>query len=225
METSAFGSLPLLIRRPKDFDAARRHPVILFLHGAGSRGADIKALEENPFFRLTETHNPFPFVVFAPQCAGQSWFDVFEELISLSRHIAELPFVDSARLYLMGASMGGYAAWQLAISQPQLFAALVPVCGGGLYCFADRLRHIPIRAFHGTLDDTVFPEESRHMVDAVNRAGGNASLTVYPGRGHDSWTDTYQNPEVFGWLLKQRKAASGDGGGAPAESASAATHG
>lgn len=103
----------------------------------------------------------------------------------------------------MGASMGGYAAWQLAMSMPDLFAAIVPICGGGMYWNAARLVNVPVWAFHGKRDPVVFVEESEKMVTAVNRCGGNARLTVYPEKEHDSWTDTYQNWEVFEWMLSK----------------------
>ena len=100
--------------------------------------------------------------------------------------------------------MGGYATWQMAMSLPEYFAAIVPICGGGMYWNAGRLVHVPIWAFHGKLDPTVLVEESEKMVDAVNKRGGNAKLTVYPENGHDAWSDTYGNPEVFAWLLRHR---------------------
>jgi len=74
-----------------------------------------------------------------------------------------------------------------------------------MYWNAARLKHIPARAFHGKLDSTVLVEESEKMVDAICRSGGDAQLTVYPENGHDAWTDTYRNPEVFAWLLSQRR--------------------
>ena len=110
----------------------------------------------------------------------------------------------------MGASMGGYATWQLAMSMPDYFAAIVPICGGGMYWNAGRLVNIPIWAFHGEQDTTVFLEESEKMVDAVNRRGGNAKFTVYPYNGHDAWSDTYSNWEVYEWLLQHRKNTSKD---------------
>ena len=118
----------------------------------------------------------------------------------------DLPYPDPDRLYLMGISMGGYAAWQLAISQPELFAAMIPICGGGMYWSASRLKEIPIWAFHGGKDTTVLPEESVHMVEKVNKRGGSAKLTIYPENEHNAWTDTFENPEVFAWLLSHRKA-------------------
>ena len=101
----------------------------------------------------------------------------------------------------MGASMGGFGSWQLAMSLPELFAAVVPICGGGLKWSASRLVNVPIWAFHGGKDTLVEPEESIKMVDAVNKCGGNAKLTLYPENGHDAWTATWRNYEVFEWLL------------------------
>ena len=190
-------------------------PAILMLHGAGTRGSNITQVLENPFFVHIKKHEAFPFVVVAPQCAGNTWYDHFEALRALAKEIATYDYIDPDRLYLMGTSMGGYAAWQLASSLPELFAALVPICGGGMYWNAARLKDVPVWAFHGARDNVVFPEESKKMVDAVNARGGIARLTVYPERDHNAWTPTYSNPEVFAWLLSHTKRAPeacGDGG-------------
>ena len=88
LRTDTYGGLPVLTRYPDGFDQRRSYPAILFLHGAGSRSTDMALLKANPFFSLVQTHKSFPFVVFAPQCARQSWFDVFEQLIAFSRHPA-----------------------------------------------------------------------------------------------------------------------------------------
>jgi predicted peptidase len=120
--------------------------------------------------------------------------------------IVSHPSADPERLYLIGLSMGGYATWQLAMSMPEYFAAVVPICGGGMYWDAYRLRDVPIWAFHGDADGVVYVEESKKMVNAVNQAGGNAKLTIYPGVEHNSWTDTYANYEVFEWMLSHRNA-------------------
>ena len=97
--------------------------------------------------------------------------------------------------------MGGYATWQLAMSVPELFAAIVPICGGGMYWNAGRLANVPVWAFHGARDKSVFMEESVKMVNAVNKRGGNARLTIYPENGHNCWTDTYGNPALYEWFL------------------------
>ena len=126
--------------------------------------------------------------------------------LSVRVYCSTAEFTDPARLYLLGGSMGAYAAWQLAMSQPTLFAAMVPICGGGMYWSASRLVNVPIWAFHGAKDMTVRAEESVKMVEAVNKKGGQAKLTIYPENAHDAWNDTYRNPEVFTWLLSHKNS-------------------
>ena len=192
-----------VIQFPENYTVGKKYPVILFLHGAGSRGNDIDKLLNNPYFKITSEHENFPFVSVAPQCSENTWFDVYETLKSVVLNIADKEYVDKNRIYLMGASMGGYATWQLAMSMPEYFAAIVPICGGGMYWNAERLINIPIWAFHGQKDMTVQLEESEKMVNAVKKRGGNAMLTIYPEAGHDAWSDTYRNLEVFKWLLSK----------------------
>ena len=204
MQELQLGKLRYLITFPEGFSDEKRYPIILFLHGAGSRGSDIRNLISNPFFKLTEKHERFPFVCIAPLCSENTWFDLWEHLEKLVVEIAGLPFADQNRIYLMGASMGGYATWQLAMSMPRYFAAIVPICGGGMYWNAARLVNVPVWAFHGAKDAVVLLEESVKMVEAVKRSGGKAKLTVYPENGHDAWSDTYSDPNVFLWLLQHR---------------------
>lgn len=106
--------------------------------------------------------------------------------------------------------MGGYGTWQLAMSMPEYFAAIAPICGGGMYWNAGRLINVPVWAFHGALDTTVLPEESKKMVDAVNKKGGQARLTVYPENAHNAWSDTYANPELFAWFLQHENSNAQD---------------
>ena len=209
-KTEQFESMPYLLRLPDGYREIGRYPLLLFLHGAGTRGENLQMLQENPFFRITNAYENFPFLTAAPQCrAYETWFDCFETLIAFAEQMAKRSDVDPQRVYLIGASMGGYGTWQLAMSRPDLFAAMIPICGGGMYWNAARLKNVPVRAFHGKRDSTVCIEESEKMVEAVRRAGGDAQLTVYPENGHDAWTDTYQNPDVFAWLLTKQKTVDG----------------
>lgn len=195
--------IKFVFKYPAGFTPERKHPVILVLHGAGSRGDDPQKLFGNPYFSVTAQHKEFPFITVAPLCTENTWFDMFERLENFVKQLVQLPFVDSKRIYLMGASMGGYATWQLAMSMPEYFAAIVPICGGGMYWNAGRLINTPVWAFHGEIDKSVFVDESIKMVDAVNKRGGNAKLTIYPEVGHASWNLAYADPELFRWLLQQ----------------------
>ena len=204
MKEHTLNELRYLIRFPQNIAEGQRCPVLFFLHGAGSRGRSMDALRTNPFFQEIENLEEFPFVVVAPLCTENTWFDLWERLMALVKQSAALSWVDENRIYLMGASMGGYGSWQMAMSLPEYFAAMVPICGGGLFWNAARLVNVPVWAFHGGKDTVIPPEESMKMVDAVNAAGGNAKLTIYPDNDHNAWTDTYSNPEVFAWLLAHK---------------------
>ena len=117
---------------------------------------------------------------------------------------------DAERVYLTGLSMGGFGTWALAARSPERFAAIVPICGGGLPGKAGRLKDLPTWAFHGGRDRVVRPELSKRMVDAMKAAGAKkVELTIYPDAGHDSWTKTYDNPKLYEWLLKHKRVKAG----------------
>ena len=121
-------------------------------------------------------------------------------------YVYEQPFTDKTRFYSSGISMGGYTAYQLMMSRPQMFTAGIVCCGGGMYWNASRLRDIPLRIFHGAQDKVVFPCESENMTKKINECGGNATLTIYSECEHNCWDKVYTNKENFEWLLNQRKS-------------------
>ena len=102
-------------------------------------------------------------------------------------------------------SMGAFGVWSLAQRHPERYAAILPVCGGGEVRWAPRLRDIPTWVFHGAKDDVVPVARSVQLVEAIRAVGGNPRLTLYPDTGHDSWTETYADEEIYRWLLAQRR--------------------
>jgi len=201
-----------LLFLPQGYDARaeKRWPMILFLHGAGERGTDIWKVAVHGPPKNVSTHPDFPFIVISPQCPeDQIWSR--EVLLKLLDEATAKYAVDTNRIYLTGLSMGGYGTWDLGLSHPDRFAAIVPICGGGqtisvLLPGRDQgpaLKTLGVWAFHGGKDPVVPLDESQRMVDALKRAGAqDVKLTVYPEAGHDSWTETYNNPELYQWLLK-----------------------
>ncbi|MEH2246801.1 prolyl oligopeptidase family serine peptidase [Nostoc sp.] len=113
--------------------------------------------------------------------------------------------IDPDRLYLTGLSMGGYGVWHLAAAQPQRFAAIAPICGGGNPLVTRKLKNLPVWAFHGAKDNVVPLSASEIMVSALKARGGNVKFTVYPEADHDSWTQTYNNYELYEWFLQHRR--------------------
>ena len=208
-----------LLFLPKDYEATRekRWPLILFLHGSGERGTDVwKVATHGPPKKVTEDPE-FPFILVSPQCPeGRTWAN--EELLALLDEITSKYAVDSNRVYLTGLSMGGYGTWNLGLAYPEKFAALAPICGGADLINAilssrekpQALKTLGVWSFHGEKDPVVPVEESRRMVEALKKIGvPDVKLTIYPEAGHDSWTETYKNPEFYRWLLAhERKPAS-----------------
>lgn len=197
--TSFSGSY--LIYVPEDYgDEERTWPLMLFLHGGGERGADLELVKKHGPPKRIEAGESFPFIIVSPQAPENGWWDS-AYLLALLDEIMDTYDVDPNRVYLTGLSMGGYGAWDLATRAPERFAAIAPICGGGFRWMACKMKDIPVWAFHGAQDTVVPIEESEKMVDAINACGGNATLTVYPDTGHDAWTETYDNPELYDWFL------------------------
>ena len=187
-------------------DSDRRWPLMLFLHGSGESGESLAKVKANgPPKLIAGNERAFPCIVVSPQSPGRGWNTDY--LDALLDDICATYRVDPERVYLTGLSMGGYGTWMLAAAHPDRFAAIVPICGGGNPADADKLKGLPIWAFHGADDKTVKLENSEKMVDALKAVGSDVTFTVYPGVGHDSWTETYANPELYDWLFAQKRAA------------------
>jgi predicted peptidase len=203
-----------LLFLPKDYDAKRTKPwpLILFLHGAGERGTNLGLVAKHGPPKIVKDRPDFPFIVVSPQCPpGECWNN--DLLLALLETVTSAYRVDTGRIYLTGLSMGGFGTWSLGLAYPEKFAALAPICGGGdtipvLLAPPKKLqalKTLPIWAFHGARDSAVNLAESQRMVEAVNQAGGQAKLTVYPEAEHDSWTETYGNPDLYTWFLQHTR--------------------
>ena len=181
-------------------------PLLMFLHGMGERGDDLEQVKLHGPPELIAAGRDFPFIVVSPQCPDTSYWPVeVEALSALLDDICARLNVDERRIYLTGLSMGGFGTWAWAVREPGRFAALAPVCGRGDPKKAHMIKDVPCWVFHGAKDDTVHLTASEEMVAALKEAGGAPKFTVYPEAGHDSWTETYDDPELYEWLLAQRR--------------------
>ena len=195
---------------PKDYYSAEKTtwPLILFLHGMGERGDDLELVKIHGIPKIAEKQKDFPFIAVSPQCPTEYvWRDkkMLQAVESLMLKIIKNYRIDKTRVYVTGLSMGGYGTWALAAHRPDLFAAAVPICGGGDPATVNVLKNLPIWVFHGGLDKVVLPKESEKMVRVLEKAGGKIQYTLYPEAYHDSWTETYNNPALYDWMLKNRK--------------------
>ncbi len=191
-------------------ESSEKLPLIIYLHGNGDQGDCIEKMSHGGVLAELEAGRNIPAIVIAPQCNAFVWFELFPILTELIDTVRHRDDVDINRVYIMGTSMGAYAVWQMCLSHPDWFAAAVPVCGGGMYWAAERLKNLPIWAFHGALDTTVLPEESIHMVKTINWFGGNAKITIIANADHNAWDYTYSNDEMWKWLFSQRRVTENE---------------
>lgn len=194
---------------PDGYDAAKqkRWPLVIFLHGSGERGDDLEMLRGNDVARAM-TLQKIPAILIAPQCPTNEWW-MASALNPMLDEVMKTYSVDPDRVYLTGLSMGGFGTFAWGAANPERFAALVPICGGGSPALAEKLKGLPIWAFHGDKDPVVPLQLSQSMIDAIQAVGGKAKLTVYPNVLHESWSYAYAEPELFKWMLAQRRGSSG----------------
>lgn len=197
-------SLPFLCYQPSEFQAETKLPLLIFLHGAGERGTDLELVKKHGPPKLIDQGEELPFVVVSPQCPLDQWWAMRENmngLAQLTQYIQSEYSIDTAQTYLTGLSMGGYGAWAMAADNPDLYAAIIPICGGADLATTENLKSTPAWAFHGREDEIVPLIRSVEIVDAVSKIGGDARLTIYDNVQHDSWSITYANREIYDWLL------------------------
>jgi predicted peptidase len=194
---------------PNDYKPnGKKFPLLLFLHGSGERGNNIDKVKSHGPAKILndpEKAKDWQFITVSPQCpANYSWSPA--QLMKLLEDVEKKYNVDENRIYVTGLSMGGFGTWGLLYHFPNHFAAGVPICGGFNPNAAETFVDTPIWVFHGAKDTAVKLSSSTNVVDAIKAKGGEkVKLTVYPDLGHDSWTVTYDNPEIYSWLLEQKR--------------------
>lgn len=196
---------------PQKADSKKPLPLVIFLHGAGERGGlDRVKWQGLPRF-ISEGQN-YPFMLVAPACPLNAWWQQYiPTLNGMLDSLLSTYAVDAKRVYLTGLSMGGSGTWHWAMNNPERFAAIAPICGFGVELlypenWESRLASVPIWAFHGAKDKVVKPVETRKLVRAARRAGGEVTFTLYDNADHNSWDVAYSNPELYRWLLSHSLA-------------------
>ncbi len=181
-------------------------PLIVQLHGAGERGSgreDLEKVDIHGFSKYLKNAE-HSCIVIMPQCPEDTfWAARVESIVKFVEHLIKEFNVDEDRVYLTGLSMGGYGTWFTSMARPDLFAAIAPVCGGGMAWNAEVLK-MPIWAFHGADDTVVSPTQSDEMVSALRENGADVTYSRLEGIGHDVWENAY-NKELLEWLLSKKR--------------------
>lgn len=223
--------LPYRILYPENYDATKKYPLVLLLHGGGERGNDNeKQLTHGvKVFLEAENRRAFPAIVIAPQCPEDSYwasvkfertkypleldfnygYDITKGLglaIALTKDIIEKEAVDTKRVYITGLSMGGMGTLEAVYRFPKIFAAAAVVCGGGdTDTYSKKQAKIPFWLFHGDVDGVIAVENSRKMVARLKELGADVKYTEYEGVNHNSWENAYAEPELLPWLFSKSR--------------------
>ncbi len=199
---------PYLAYTPEGYnkDDKKEWPLIIYLHGSSCKGNNLEKLKKyGPPFYL-ERGMQVDAIVISPQCPSNknwtvgSWFESFYKELKSKYNI------DPSRVYLTGMSLGGFGTWDLASRYPDIFAAIVPLCGGGRTNMAETMKDIPTWVFHGDLDKTVRISRSEEMVNAMKNLGSNPKFSILKGQGHGI-QKVYSDQTVYEWLFSHQKKA------------------
>lgn len=222
-------TLPYRILFPAEYDASKKYPLIILLHGGGERGTDNEKQLVYGAKLLLEKQKEFPAIVIAPQCPQDSYwasvkidrstnplkldfnyaYDITHALdatVSLARELMQTEAVDKDRVYIVGLSMGGMGTLEAVHRFPKLFAAAVAICGGGdVQAYNKKVKRIPFWLFHGTDDKVISVDHSRKMVQRLKELKAEVKYTEYPGVNHGSWTNAFAEPRLLPWLFSKHK--------------------
>ena len=218
-------TLPYRIYIPEDYDENTEYPLVVFLHGAGERGSDNELQLKNAVQALFDRDDGLMMnsIVIAPQCPeGEQWVDTpwadgnysvdavpesneLAAVVALLSSLGEKYSIDSSRIYAIGVSMGGFGVWDLITRHNDIFAAAVPMCGGGDHSKASLLSVTPIYTFHGSADDSVPFEGTYEMVSAIEDEGSRKiNFVIYDGEGHGIWEEASAEPDWLAWIFEHK---------------------
>lgn len=225
-------TLPYRLLLPKNYNAQKKYPLLLFLHGSGERGRDNEAqlVHGWKLFLQDSIRDRYPAIVVFPQCPASSfWSNVdisydtvakkriwnfptngapslgMQLLLELMKELPQQYKLDKKRIYVGGLSMGGMGTFELVRRMPKTFAAAWPICGGANPQTARQLKKPKWWIIHGLADDVVPPELSKNMADALVNAGATIRLNLYPGVNHNSWDKAFAEPDLMRWLFSNHK--------------------
>lgn len=224
-------TLPYRLLLPANYDPGKKYPLVLFLHGAGERGNDNEKqlIHGAKLFLTDEAKSKFPAIVVFPQCASNSYWsnvafkslpDGGRDFIFTTGNEATTPMklaqellkdlmkkypVIKRQVYVTGLSMGGMGTFEIVARNPKLFAAAMPICGGGAPASAKKLKKTEWWVFHGAKDVVVPLKYSEEMVEALKKVKAPVRFTVYPEANHNSWDPAFAEPDFLSWLFSKKK--------------------
>lgn len=215
---------------PENFDAGKKYPVLIFLHGAGERGNDNEAqlTHGSNLFLSEKVRKEFPAIIVFPQCPKDDfWANVkfgdgktadrfsfqkgadpnrsMKMLIGLLGYLKREKYTDKDRFYVGGLSMGGMGTLELLRRKPRDFAAAFSICGGDNVENVKKYKKVPVWLFHGGKDNVVPPEKSEVLYAELKNLGSPVKFILYPEANHNSWDSAFAEPDFLSWIFSHKK--------------------
>ena len=229
--TRGTDSLPYRLLLPANYNAAKKYPLIIFLHGSGEKGTDNEKqlVHGADLFLRDSIRQKYPAIILFPQCIESSswsnvntWIDtngkeqnIFQTggkptvpldlLQRLIKKVSKKYTVEKKQIYIGGLSMGGMGTFEIVYRNPGLFAAAFPMCGGADVSSAAKLTKTHWWVFHGANDDQVLPEFSQRIVNALQKINADVKYSLYPEANHNCWDSAFAEPGLLSWLFSQHK--------------------
>jgi predicted peptidase len=229
--------LPYRLYVPLGYDANRKYPLLLWLHGGDGRGNDnVKQLNggnelATHFWAGKDVQLNFPMFELVPQCpSGDNWSDPdlnqptkwLEVTMSALADVQKEFSIDPDRIYLAGQSMGGLGVWSTLQAYPGKWAAAVILSAYDNFTDVKTLASTPLWVFQGEADDSVPVTLVRDMMKQLQKAHANLRYTEYRKTGHEVWKKAFAEPDLLSWLSSQQRGKPA--GGQLGSGAAAATH-
>jgi len=223
--------LPYRILYPENYDKNKKYPLLLFLHGAGERGKDNEKqlIHGSRLFITPENRKNFPAIVIFPQCPEESFWAVTKidrtaqpfkiefnytappnwplaAANELVKKIMNEEGVDNKQVFITGLSMGGMGTFESVYRYPGMYAAALPVCGGGdVNNYDKRVAKTAFWVFHGAADPVVDVKLSQQMVEKLKALKAEVKYSEYPGVNHNSWDNAFAEKDYLSWMMRHKK--------------------
>ncbi|MDB4904462.1 MAG: peptidase-like protein [Mucilaginibacter sp.] len=197
--------LHYLLIKPMDYDQQKKYPLVVCLPYGGYQAPAAESLSTD----MNRTaYRAFLFVPYCPE--GEGWggipgYPSLDSLVCETISALAEPGIDVKRRYVTGLSRGAYGTWQFICTRPDIFAAAMPVSGGGDPKLAPKAVHVAVWAFHGAKDRNVPVSGSRDMIAAIIKAGGHPEYTEFPDEAHNIWDRVSKTPGLWDWLFAQKR--------------------
>lgn len=187
---------------PDPMDNQDPKPVVIFLHGRSLSGNDLNRVKRYGTIAAIEKGREIDAYVIAPQVPSGAFWDP-DKVMDIVDWAWDNYNIDEDRVYVIGMSLGGFGAIDVANAYPDRIAACLAMCGGSYQKDFSGLAQVPLWVIHGTADAAVPVSQSDRVVNEVKKVADDDRVIYQriPGMNHSRPARHFYIPEVYDWLM------------------------